>query len=45
VEDLVELINIISSLEEGLASEKFGQNAANRPDINCGRVRKCPQVN
>jgi hypothetical protein len=34
VQDLVELINVVTTLEERAATEKFRQNAAHRPDIN-----------
>jgi hypothetical protein len=34
VEDLVELVDVVTPLEEGLSTEKFRQNATNRPDIN-----------
>lgn len=34
VEDLVELVDVIATLEEGAAAEELGKNAAYRPYIN-----------
>jgi hypothetical protein len=34
MEDLVELVDIVSSLEEGAASEEFCEDTPNTPDIN-----------
>lgn len=34
VEDLVELVDIITALEEGSSAEELGKNTANRPHIN-----------
>jgi hypothetical protein len=34
VEDLVQLVNVVATLEEGSASQQLGQNAADRPNIN-----------
>lgn len=36
VEDLVELVDVVSTLEERTSTEKLGENAANRPHVNCG---------
>jgi len=39
VKNLVELINVVSTLEDWLSTEKFGKNASNGPYINsCGIV-------
>lgn len=35
VQDLVELVDIVSALEEGTAAEQLGQNTTDRPYINC----------
>ena len=35
VQDLVQLVDIVAALEEGLAAEEFSQNATYRPDIDC----------
>jgi len=35
VKDLVELIDVVSSFEDRFSSEEFGQDAANRPHVNC----------
>jgi hypothetical protein len=34
VKNLVELVDVITALEEGLAAEKLGENAADGPDID-----------
>lgn len=34
MQDLVELVDIVSALEEGTAAKQLGQNATNRPHIN-----------
>jgi hypothetical protein len=31
---LVELIDVVATLEEGLAAEEFGENAAHGPDVD-----------
>jgi len=36
VENLVELVDIITALEEGFAAEELSENAADRPDIDLG---------
>lgn len=41
MEDLVELIDIVSTLEEWAASQEFGKNAAYRPHVDCNYVRNC----
>ena len=38
VQDLIQLIDIVTALEERFATEKFGENAANRPYIDCIRM-------
>lgn len=35
VENLVELVDIVATLEEGLAAQQLGEDAANRPDVDC----------
>jgi hypothetical protein len=34
VQNLVQLVDVVTALEEGAAAEKFGKDTANRPDIN-----------
>jgi hypothetical protein len=34
VQDLVELVDVVAALEEGLAAEEFCKNAAYGPDID-----------
>lgn len=35
VEDLVELIDVVASLEDGLAAEQLGEDAPDRPHVDC----------
>ena len=35
VKDLVELVDVVSALEEGTAAEELGEDTADGPDINC----------
>jgi hypothetical protein len=34
VEDLVELVDVVTAFEEGFSTEKFGENAAYGPDVD-----------
>ena len=34
MENLVELVDVITAFEEGPAAEEFGEDAANRPDVD-----------
>jgi hypothetical protein len=34
VQDLVELVDVVAALEEGLAAEEFGEDAAYGPDVD-----------
>jgi len=34
VENLIELIDIVTTLEEGPSAEQFRKDTANRPDVN-----------
>jgi len=34
VQDLVELVDVVPALKEGAATEEFGQDTANRPDVD-----------
>ena len=34
VQDLVELVDVVTAFEEGTAAKEFGKDAANRPDID-----------
>jgi hypothetical protein len=36
VQDLVQLVDVVSALKEGLAAQQLGEDAAYRPDIDCG---------
>ncbi len=38
VQDLVELVDIVAALEEGAAAEELGEDAPDRPDIDCATV-------
>lgn len=48
VQDLVELVDVVTALEEGSATEQFGQNTSNRPHIDwvitLARVRMGGQI-
>lgn len=35
VQDLIQLVDIVTALEEGSAAEELGENAAHGPDVNC----------
>ena len=35
MQDLIELVHIITTLKEWATTEKLGQDTANGPDINC----------
>jgi hypothetical protein len=34
VQNLVKLVDVVATLEEGAPTEKLGENAANRPNVN-----------
>ena len=34
VQDLVELVDVVAALEEGLAAQQFGEDTAYRPDVD-----------
>lgn len=36
VQDLVQLVYVVASLEEGASAEELGEDAAHRPHVNCG---------
>jgi hypothetical protein len=35
MEDLVELVDIVATLEEGTAAQELCEDAADRPNVNC----------
>lgn len=35
MQDLVELVDVVATLEKGFAAEKLGENTAYRPDVDC----------
>lgn len=37
MQDLVKLVDIISTFEEGSTTEELGKNTSNRPDINLNK--------
>jgi len=37
VQDLVELVDVVATFEEGLSSEEFGEDASNGPDVDWRR--------
>lgn len=34
MQDLVQLVDVVTALEEGLTTEELGQDTADRPDVN-----------
>jgi hypothetical protein len=42
MEDLIELIDVISALEEWPPAEQFCKDAAYRPYINCRKLENIP---
>lgn len=35
VQDLIELVDVVAALEEGTATEEFGEDTAHGPDVDC----------
>lgn len=35
VKDLVQLVDVVPPFEDGLAAQELGENAADRPDVDC----------
>ena len=40
MQDLIQLIDIVATLEEGLATKELSENTANRPDVDWSRVSR-----